>query len=200
VFPDLNQKVFETTLRAIELAFAARSTHMELNSPAAYESTTIEAVAKSVLPADDSSLKWASFGSGITNNPKQELDRLFQRMVQRYEQTTLSVGTIENWLAASKRVESAMDISSISTDGSWVITKGQINALANISTAGQMVSGDYASLVQGVLGTSVYPSSLQAVSSHEWASSSAALGNELDVLGLATKMITLGTDRKTSKT
>jgi hypothetical protein len=42
--------------------------------------------ARAVLPDDDSSLRWSPVGSGIARDPNAALDRLFDRMVTRYDE------------------------------------------------------------------------------------------------------------------
>jgi hypothetical protein len=42
-------------------------------------------IARKVLPADDSSLQWSPMGSGRALNPALELEKLYDRMVMRYD-------------------------------------------------------------------------------------------------------------------
>lgn len=46
---------------------------------------SIEEIAKSVLPSDDSAVQWSSAHNGMTRNPEEELDHLFARLVTHYE-------------------------------------------------------------------------------------------------------------------
>ena len=43
------------------------------------------AFAQSVLPRDDSSLQWSSVGVGRTSDPAGTLEKLYERMVTRYD-------------------------------------------------------------------------------------------------------------------
>ena len=43
-------------------------------------------LARSVLPADDSSLQWSPLGSGLTAEPEKQLDHLYGRLVGRYDE------------------------------------------------------------------------------------------------------------------
>ena len=46
---------------------------------------TLEELAKSVLPADDSAIQWSPVKNGMTRDPAQELERLYARLVTHYE-------------------------------------------------------------------------------------------------------------------
>ena len=43
-------------------------------------------LAQQILPRDDSSLQWSPMGGGVTEDPSQTLNSLYERMVIRYEQ------------------------------------------------------------------------------------------------------------------
>jgi len=43
-------------------------------------------LAHAILPADDSSLQWSPLGSGLTENPSETLESLFDRFVTRYDE------------------------------------------------------------------------------------------------------------------
>lgn len=84
VFPGVNAEHFKALMRHIQNSFEERgerlSGELQLTSP----SGVIE-IAQSVLPKDDSSLQWSPSGSGRTDDPAQALEKLFNRMVMRYE-------------------------------------------------------------------------------------------------------------------
>ena len=84
VFPGVNAEHFKALMRHIQNSFEERgerlSSELQLISP----SGVIE-IAQSVLPKDDSSLQWSPSGSGRTDDPAQVLEKLFNRMVMRYE-------------------------------------------------------------------------------------------------------------------
>lgn len=84
MFPDLNAEAFLAALRTIEDRFAALS-QSSIEQQSRPTERNISELARAVLPEDDSSLKWASIGSGLTSDPEKELERLFERMVRRYE-------------------------------------------------------------------------------------------------------------------
>lgn len=84
VFPGLNAEHFKALMRHIQNSFEERgerlSNELQFTSP----SGVLE-IAQSVLPKDDSSLQWSPSGSGRTDDPAQALEKLFNRMVMRYE-------------------------------------------------------------------------------------------------------------------
>ena len=95
VFPGLNHEHFKALMRHIQNSFEVRgerlSSELQLTSP----SGVLE-IAQSVLPKDDSSLQWSPSGSGRTDDPAQALEKLFSRMVMRYEDKHISHGRTED--------------------------------------------------------------------------------------------------------
>lgn len=84
VFPALNGDNFRNVMRHIESRFSAAN--QRLGSELSLERfSSVLDVARSVLPADDSSLQWSPVGSGRAKDVEAELDHLFTRMVARYE-------------------------------------------------------------------------------------------------------------------
>src|SRR4030067_815636 len=84
VFPGINAEHFKALMRHIQNSFEERGerliSELQLTSP-----TGVLEIAQSVLPKDDSSLQWSPSGSGRTDDPAQALEKLFNRMVMRYE-------------------------------------------------------------------------------------------------------------------
>ncbi len=89
VFPGVNAEHFKALMRHIQNSFEAQgerlSSELSLTSPAG-----VLEIAQSVLPKDDSSLQWSPAGSGRTDDPAQALEKLFNRMVMRYEERQVS--------------------------------------------------------------------------------------------------------------
>lgn len=85
VFPGMNGEHFKALMRHIQNSFEAQgerfANELALASPAG-----VMEIAQSVLPKDDSSLQWSPAGSGRTDDPAQALEKLFNRMVMRYEE------------------------------------------------------------------------------------------------------------------
>lgn len=95
VFPGLNAEHFKALMRHIQHSFEERgeqlSSELNLTSP----SGVLE-IAQSVLPKDDSSLQWSPSGSGRAVDPAQTLEKLFNRMVMRYEDKHIPHGRTED--------------------------------------------------------------------------------------------------------
>jgi hypothetical protein len=85
VFPDVNAEHFKSLMRYIQGQFEERGERLAGELLHTSASTVLE-IAQSVLPSDDSSLQWSPVGSGRTDNPSQALEKLFNRMVMRYEE------------------------------------------------------------------------------------------------------------------
>jgi len=52
-------------------------------------------IAVTVLPRDDSSLQWSEMGSGLTENPSATLEKIYNRVVQSYDQGQRASGRSE---------------------------------------------------------------------------------------------------------
>lgn len=89
VFPGVNAEHFKALMRHIQNSFEARGERFAGELPLATPSGMLE-IAQSVLPKDDSSLQWSPAGSGRTDDPAQALEKLFNRMVMRYEERQAS--------------------------------------------------------------------------------------------------------------
>ena len=85
LFPDLDSGAFRSSMTAIERALKAAGETSKKDDLFRSDSDAL-ALARSVLPADDSSLQWSPVGSGLTADPVAELDRLFARLVGSYDE------------------------------------------------------------------------------------------------------------------
>ena len=83
MFPTMNKPAFRTSLQAIRRGVEALSTADgggllgKLGDAAAF--------ARRALPNDDSSFVWGPMGSGVTQDPQQTLDTLYDRFVGQYD-------------------------------------------------------------------------------------------------------------------
>ncbi len=84
MFPGFNPEHFKSLMRYIQSSFEERGTQLANELPLSTAPGVLE-VAHLILPKDDSSLQWSPAGSGITDDPSQTLERLFDRLVSRYE-------------------------------------------------------------------------------------------------------------------
>jgi len=91
VFPGLNAEHFKALMRHIQNSFEERGERLASELQFSSPSGVLE-IAQSVLPKDDSSLQWSPSGSGRTDDPAQALEKLFDRMVMRYEERQVSHG------------------------------------------------------------------------------------------------------------
>ena len=85
VFPGVNAEHFKALMRHIQNSFEAQGERLSNELLLAFPAGVLE-IAQSVLPKDDSSLQWSPAGSGRTDDPAQALEKLFNRMVMRYEE------------------------------------------------------------------------------------------------------------------
>ena len=85
VFPGVNGEHFKSLMRHIQARFEEKgellANELPLNEP-----HSVMEFALSILPHDDSSLQWSPVGIGRTANPSETLDKLFERMVVRYDE------------------------------------------------------------------------------------------------------------------
>jgi hypothetical protein len=89
VFPGVNAEHFKSLMRHIQNRFEMQGERLSGELPLTSHSSVLE-IAQSVLPKDDSSLQWSPVGSGRTDDPAQALEKLFNRMVMRYEERQVS--------------------------------------------------------------------------------------------------------------
>ncbi len=89
VFPGVNAEHFKALMRHIQNSFEAQGERLSGELPLTSPTGVLE-IAQSVLPKDDSSLQWSPAGSGRTDDPAQALEKLFNRMVMRYEERQAS--------------------------------------------------------------------------------------------------------------
>ena len=83
-FPDLDASAFRSAVRRVRAA-TDRAAREQLASGMFSGGGNAAVFAASVLPRDDSSLQWSQMGSGLAADPQAALDRLYDRMVARYD-------------------------------------------------------------------------------------------------------------------
>ena len=84
VFPDIDRKAFLSSMTAVRkgLQLAARN---EKEAGLLKSEGDAAAIARRAVPPDDSSLQWSPCGTGLTTNPDETLNRVFDRYVSRYD-------------------------------------------------------------------------------------------------------------------
>jgi hypothetical protein len=75
IFPDLDQDAFASSMRAAQRALS-KPFHSAQNAMS---------FASDVIPKDNSSLQWSPEGSGLSDDVTQAFERLYDRLVTRYE-------------------------------------------------------------------------------------------------------------------
>lgn len=85
VFPGVNAEHFKSLMHYIEARLGEQGARVASELPLTTPSNVLE-FAHSILPRDDSSLQWSPAGSGRTDDPAVALERLFERMVSRYDE------------------------------------------------------------------------------------------------------------------
>ena len=98
MFPDLDREAFRSSMRVMERALKDLA---EIYAKGDLFSVDADAVAmaRTVLPADDSSLQWSRVGGGLTANLAATLDHLFERLVARYDGKTERVKRTDEGMA-----------------------------------------------------------------------------------------------------
>lgn len=84
-YPDVLRADLAAAIRSIERS--VKLLHREMSVPLLSDSSSIgaERIAEALFPNSDASLRFARFGSGITTDPKEELEHLYQRYVTRFD-------------------------------------------------------------------------------------------------------------------
>jgi hypothetical protein len=107
VFPDLDAEGFKSAMSSIEseLKRLAKDCKERALMPIEGDAASI---ARTVLPADDSSLQWSPVGSGLAPDPEQQLARLYERLVTRHDRRAEHRRTDEDvWRPFRERLEAA---------------------------------------------------------------------------------------------
>ena len=84
MFPDLDRSEYLAAIRRVDDRIGAARTRF--GSKDLFSSDlSLKQVCSSILPDDDSSLRWSSMSSGVTTDVDKTFERIFQRHVARYE-------------------------------------------------------------------------------------------------------------------
>jgi hypothetical protein len=86
VFPGVDGEAFKGLMRFIQSRFEELGDRLRDELPLENAPDSVVEFAHRVLPPDDSSLQWSPPGSGLTENPSQTLEALFERLVVRYDE------------------------------------------------------------------------------------------------------------------
>src|SRR5205085_10248619 len=82
MFPGLQSDSLRELLRFL----ASRTDELHNKTSELFDGDVLsaDAIAKALLPVDDSALQWSSPGGGITDHPQQTLKELFEWLVSRH--------------------------------------------------------------------------------------------------------------------
>lgn len=83
MFPNLSRTAFTTTMRTMDKMLSRLAN--QIGADELFASGDASAFASKVLPADDSSLQWSPVGSGVAVDPEQVYQRLFERLITKYD-------------------------------------------------------------------------------------------------------------------
>jgi len=95
VFPGMDGEVFKSLMRYIQSSFEAIGDRTAAELPLGGKAKNVMEIAVTVLPRDDSSLQWSEMGSGLTENPSATLEKIYNRVVQSYDQAQKASGRSE---------------------------------------------------------------------------------------------------------
>jgi len=105
MFPDLDGDAFQGAMRAVDRALAAHAQQMADAELLAGDGDAVS-IARRALPKDDSTLQWSELGSGVSDDLTKALDRLYARMVTRYEtQRTARKTDDDVWRPVRERLD-----------------------------------------------------------------------------------------------
>jgi hypothetical protein len=105
MFPDLDGEAFRTSMQAVDRTLAAQARRIA-DARLLDTDGTAASIARKALPADDSTLQWSEAGSGLSDDIAQTLDRLYARMVTRYDPHTLRRRTDEDvWRPVREKLD-----------------------------------------------------------------------------------------------
>jgi hypothetical protein len=85
VFPGMDGEAFKGLTRFIQSRFEELGDKLRDELPLEGLPKSVIELAHGILPADDSSLQWSPAGGGLTEDPSQALEGLFDRLVARYD-------------------------------------------------------------------------------------------------------------------
>jgi hypothetical protein len=85
MFPNFDSSAFGASMTAIERALKSAGDAYKEEDLLRADADAVS-FARSVLPADDSSLQWSPLGSGLTTDPHKQLDHLYGRLIGRYDE------------------------------------------------------------------------------------------------------------------
>lgn len=107
VFPGLNGGALTARIRQIQKDLNKKGEFFDGGGLLLGEEQSVLSFAHAVLPPDDSALQWSPARGGITSNPEETLEKLFDRMVARYDERSLHSGRTDAdvWTSYKKNLQ-----------------------------------------------------------------------------------------------
>jgi len=87
IFPDINVKNFKALLRGVEKRFREVALVQATPMPFSDKPTNLAAILLSILPKDDSALRWSDVAMGLSNDLAKTISDLFDRYTKRYDKS-----------------------------------------------------------------------------------------------------------------
>ena len=146
VFPDIDRRAFLSSMTAVRkgLQLVGKS---EKEAGLLKSEGDAVAIARRAVPPDDSSLQWSPSGTGLTANPDEALDRLFDRYVSRYDTHHRSRRSDDDvWRPVRRSSKSATSRSIFRKNRS-----AEVWTILSSSTPGRMASGTSMSRCRSIL-------------------------------------------------
>lgn len=108
VFPGVDSRVFKTLMLHIQRKFEKFGKRLEGEFAFEAAPTSVMDIAQNILPKDDSSLQWSPPGGGLTENPENTLESLFDRLVTKYDDKVQRASRSDEdvWRAYRRTLES----------------------------------------------------------------------------------------------
>ena len=85
-FPGMDGEAFKNLMRYIQSRLEEKGDGIRNELSLDGLPDSVMQIAHAVLPPDDSSLQWSPAGGGLTEDPSQTLEALFDRLVTRYDE------------------------------------------------------------------------------------------------------------------
>ena len=105
MFPDFDGNAFRSIMRFVNSQFHALNSKLQEDTFFGDRPRSVMELAHSVLPHDDTSFRWSEPAGGITDDPANALQKVFVRMVSKYDEKAEEGGRNEEDIRNSLREE-----------------------------------------------------------------------------------------------
>jgi hypothetical protein len=107
-FPDLNTKAFRSLVKTVSSRFKALGEAYANSLEMAPATADLDGLLTSVLPKDDSALRWSASATGLSSDLPATLAQLFARYVTRYDHAAAAHKRTDDdvWRSFSRSLES----------------------------------------------------------------------------------------------